>query len=122
MKDVTFLVLEDDDVDFLALTKSLKKNGLTNNVIRAKDGFVAMELLEKQKVQKPFVILLDINMPRMSGFEFLKKIRSSEKYSKTIVFILTSSNDQKDFDEAQKQLVTGYIVKSKLGQRPMSWR
>ena len=62
-------------------------------------------------LQKPFVILLDINMPRMNGLEFLERIRADEEHSNTIIFVLSTSAAEEDIEAAYKHKIAGYIVK-----------
>ena len=65
--DITILLIEDDDVDAIGIKRSFDKRGLKNEVIRAKNGKEALNLLKEGKVAYPFVILLDLNMPMMDG-------------------------------------------------------
>lgn len=115
-KDVTFLVIEDDDVDVIALERAFAQLRIANDTVFARDGVEGLECLRGQggraKVQAPYIILLDLNMPRMSGLEFLEEIRNDEELSKSIVFVLTTSNDDRDRLSAYEKNVAGYIVKS----------
>ncbi len=115
-KDVTFLVIEDDDVDVIALDRAFNQLKIANNKIFARDGVEGLEFLRgeggRTKIQTPFIILLDLNMPRMGGLEFLEEIRNDEELTKSIVFVLTTSNDDRDRVSAYENHVAGYIVKS----------
>jgi CheY-like chemotaxis protein len=112
-QDVNILYIEDDDVDFLSLERSFKKSELKNKLFRAVDGVDALDLISgsQPKVPHPRVIFLDINMPRMNGIEFLKKIRADEELKKITVFVLTTSDQEQDILEAHNLNVAGYVTK-----------
>jgi CheY-like chemotaxis protein len=112
-REVSILVVEDDEIDTKALLKAFDKLKIANPVTVARDGIEGWEAL--QTLPRPFLIILDINMPRMSGIELLKEIRASEKFRDSIVFILTTSTDEKDKFEAYHLNVAGYMVKSDMG-------
>ncbi|PCK07737.1 MAG: two-component system response regulator [Alteromonadaceae bacterium] len=117
-QDVTLLVVEDDDLDAMAIKRSFKALKLLNPLIRAKDGVDALEYLRgengKTKLNKPYIILLDINMPRMNGIELLEALRKDPELSDTVVFILTTSAADKDIMTAYSKHVAGYVVKSEI--------
>jgi len=79
----------------------------------ARDGVEALELLGK--LARPFLIITDINMPRMNGIEFLRNVRASKEYHDSIVFVLTTSNDEQDKIDAYNLNVAGYMLKSDMG-------
>jgi CheY-like chemotaxis protein len=110
----SILLIEDDDVDAMGVERAFKKLRIGNPIIRAKDGVDAFDILARGEVKKPFIILLDLNLPRMGGIEFLANLREDEKWEDTVVFILTTSKDDEDKYAAYKQHVAGYIVKEKL--------
>ncbi|MEQ8227485.1 MAG: response regulator [Rhodospirillales bacterium] len=114
-REVTFLVVEDDDLDFKILKRAFKNLKITNPVRRAHDGIEALDILKGQngqeKISLPYLILLDLKMPRMGGLEFLDNLRSDPDLHKDIVFVLTTSDAESDVDEAYKQNVAGYIKK-----------
>lgn len=110
------LHVEDDSVDAMVVQRAFKKNNIPYKLILAMDGAEAWDMLKgtngKEKLNPlPRFILLDINMPKMNGIEFLKKIRGDEELSNLTVFILTTSNDDRDRAEAYKYHVAGYILK-----------
>ncbi len=119
-KAVTFLLVEDDDVDVLGFQRALQRQKIANPVEVARDGVEALERLRglngREKLQKPYIILLDLNMPRMSGLEFLQELRQDEELHPAIVFVVTTSRDEKDRLAAYDQNVAGYIVKSEAGE------
>ncbi|MBL4865647.1 MAG: response regulator [Pseudomonadales bacterium] len=117
-EEVTLLVVEDDDLDATAINRSFKKLKLDNLMVRAKDGIEALEYLRgengKEQVKKPFLMLLDLNMPRMNGIELLDELRKDPDLNNSIVFVLTTSAADKDKVAAYNHHVAGYIVKSDL--------
>ncbi len=112
--EVELLLIEDDDIDAMAIKRSMKKLKILNRLHRAKDGIEALEMLRNGRVNKPFLILLDINMPRMNGIEFLDEIRGDDSLKDTIVFMLTTSKAEEDRVAAFDHNVAGYMVKSDL--------
>lgn len=117
-EDVSILIVEDDDIDAMSIERSFKKLRLLNPLTRAKDGLEALEHLRgtngKSILARPHIVLLDINMPRMSGLELLEEIRNDPKLSDTVVFVLTTSKADEDIVAAHKYNVAGYIVKSNM--------
>ncbi len=116
--EVTLLVVEDDDLDAMAIKRTFKKLKVANNLVRAKDGVEALEYLRgengKDKIGKPFMVLLDLNMPRMNGIELLQTLRMDDELKDSIVFVLTTSATDKDKVAAYDNNVAGYIVKSDI--------
>ena len=113
---VTILLVEDDDVDVMAVARAFKRLKIANPILRAHDGLEALSMLRQQQtVKPPFIILLDINMPRMNGLEMLAELRNDPTLSHAVVFVLTTSKDDEDKMSAYKQHVAGYIVKSEVG-------
>ncbi|HET8695830.1 MAG: response regulator [Burkholderiales bacterium] len=115
----TILLVEDDDVAAEAVVRSLQKHGCNYPVIWAEDGQVALDILRDKDadrtVPRPRVILLDLNMPRMDGFEFLQQIRSDPALRSDVVFILTTSTADSDRTRAYHECIAGYMVKSSVG-------
>lgn len=112
-KPVTILLVEDDEVDVKALKWAFNKLRIANPLEVARDGVEAWEIL--QSVPRPYLIITDINMPRMNGIELLRKIRGDEKLRDSIVFVLTTSNDEQDKIDAYDLNVAGYMLKSDMG-------
>ncbi len=117
-EEVTLLVIEDDDIDAMAIDRSFKKLRLANTLTRAKDGVEALECLRgengRDKITRPYMLLLDLNMPRMNGIELLVELRKDPELSDAVVFVLTTSAADKDKVDAYDQNVAGYIVKSEI--------
>ena len=113
-KVVSILLVDDDDVDAMGIERALNKMKLANPFYRARDGVEGLEMLREKAVDQPYMILLDLNMPRMSGIEMLKELRSDPHLRGTVVFVLTTSDDDKDKLAAYNEHISGYIVKTKL--------
>ena len=116
---VNILVVDDDDVDAESVERALQNARILNPLYRAHDGIDALDMLRghqgKPPIPQPTIILLDINMPRMTGFEFLDELRADPQLHKTVVFMLTTSRDEQDKFEAYERHVAGYIAKSNAG-------
>lgn len=113
---VTLFVVEDDDVDFMTIERSFRKQRIANPIVRAKNGEEALEMLLAGKPDFPFVALLDLQMPKLSGLELLSKIRSDPRISDTVVFVLTTSKDEQDILQSYQHHVAGYFVKEDAGE------
>ena len=114
--EVTLMLIDDDDIDAMALQRSFGRQKLGNRIIRAHDGQEAFEMLEAGMVPYPFIILLDLQMPRMTGIEFLGKLRTHAKFHDSIVFVLTTSKAEQDLDASYDQNIAGYFVKEEAGE------
>lgn len=112
-KPVTIFLVEDDEVDVKALRWAFDKLKIANPLVVARDGVEALEMLST--VARPYLIITDINMPRMNGIEFLRQVRQSEDFRDSIVFVLTTSNDEQDKIDAYNLNVAGYMLKSDMG-------
>ena len=89
---LSIMLVEDDEVDIMNVKRAFKKNNITNPIMVARNGLEALDMLTKPGIALPKVIILDINMPRMNGIEFLKEIRKDEKLKMISVFVMTTSN------------------------------
>ncbi len=105
------LLVEDDSVDAMTVKRALKDIKVTNQLIHKVNGEEALEYLCLKGSQKPCIILLDLNMPKMNGVEFLKIAKANEELKKIPVVVLTTSKDEQDIVESFKLSVAGYIVK-----------
>lgn len=112
-KSFPILLVEDDEVDVMSVRRAFKAIKITNKLIVAGNGLEGLALLRGEGVTKvtPKIILLDINMPRMNGIEFLKELRSDPQTRSISVFVLTTSNEEADKMAAYDLNVAGYIVK-----------
>ena len=114
-KEVTILLVEDDDVDAMTIERAFKKLRVGNTIVRACDGLEAFELLNDSVLASPFIILLDFQMPRMNGLEFLEALRKDPKHASSIVFVLTTSKADEDMISSYKHNVAGYFLKNSAG-------
>ncbi len=117
-ENYSLLLVDDDDIDTEALMRSFKKIGAECETFVARDGDTALDMLRgrvQPSVQRPCIVVLDINMPRMTGIEFLDEIRADHQLMDMIVFVLTTSSDRKDVFQAYDHNVAGYLVKSDVG-------
>jgi CheY-like chemotaxis protein len=112
------LLVEDDDVAAEAVVRGLRKNGMNCDVVVAEDGVAALQILRgthERRIRRPLVALVDLNMPRMSGIEFLQELRADADLRSTVVFVLTTSGTDSDRAKAYRQSIAGYIVKAAVG-------
>lgn len=113
------LLVEDDDVAAEAVVRSMQRAGIPCPVTWVEDGQAALEVLREQdprrKAPRPRLILLDLNMPRMNGFEFLEVARADPQLKDEVIFVLTTSSADTDRNRAYNENVAGYMVKSAVG-------
>jgi CheY-like chemotaxis protein len=118
-KTVHILLVEDDRIDAKAFLRAIEKLRISNPVTVAHDGVEAWDILKgangTRPLPRPNLLVLDINMPRMTGLELLQKIRDDADLHDSIVFMLTTSNDDEDKIEAFNLNVAGYMLKSDVG-------
>ena len=121
MKSLHLLLVEDDMVDLMAMQRGLRELRLANPITVAHDGIEALEVLRgengAEKLARPFVILLDLKMPRMDGLEFLAALRADEDLRDSVVFVLTTSRHDEDIAAAYRQNIAGYILKGTIGEQ-----
>ncbi len=115
-KMINILLVEDDEVDVMNVLRAFKKNNITNPLFLASNGLEALSILrgsdkEINIPQARRIILLDLNMPKMNGIEFLRELRADEQLQSIPVIVLTTSNEDRDKVEAYKLNVAGYILK-----------
>lgn len=114
-KSMNILLVEDDEVDIMNVERAFKRIKLTNPLYIARDGVEALDMLRGQNSSSilpwPRLVLLDINMPRMNGIEFLREIRQDPDLKMMTVIVLTTSNEERDVVAAYQLNVAGYIIK-----------
>lgn len=117
------LLIDDNDLDVETIERCFRRMKIDNPVVRARDGIEGLEILRKQDpsvgLKRPYIVLLDINMPRMNGIEFLKELRRDQAIADTPVFVMTTSDHRRDVQAAHRHNVCGYIVKPMERQRMM---
>lgn len=114
-RSVRILLVEDDEFSIMAIRRCLRKNDIRAEMKVALNGLEALDILRgsggEPALEPPYLIVLDLNMPRMNGIEFLREIRKDEMLRKAVVFALTSSTDERDIADAYEQNVAAYLVK-----------
>lgn len=109
------LLVEDNDLDVVIVERLLRKLGLHYPVVRAKNGEEALAILRPQTgmpgLLPPFTMIVDINMPRMNGFELLDEIIDDPMLSDVPIYVLSSSDNQQDKNRAMQYRIRGYVVK-----------
>jgi CheY-like chemotaxis protein len=111
-KVLNILLVEDDKVDVKNVERALRKNNLSNPLFVASNGLEALTMLRNGTVpDSRRLILLDLNMPKMNGIEFLRELRADSALSNSTVVVLTTSNDDQDKLAAYDLHVAGYLLK-----------
>jgi CheY-like chemotaxis protein len=106
------LLIEDDNVDVMTVERVFRDLKIANQLVSTSNGEQALEYLRTNGNKKPCVILLDLNMPKMNGTEFLKIVKKDESLKKIPVVVLTTSSQQEDVVESFELGAAGYMVKS----------
>ncbi|MBS1604809.1 MAG: response regulator [Bacteroidetes bacterium] len=120
MTKKVILLVEDDELDVISVQRSLKRLDIPYELHTAFNGIEALQLLKGETEGSepgflPDMILLDLNMPRMNGLEFLSALRSDVRLRGILVYVLTTSNEQADRSITEQLGVSGYLIK------PMSY-
>lgn len=111
-RSLNLLLVDDDDVDVMNVRRAFAKARLSNPMWVAGDGVDALRMLRDGTVPATRrLVLLDINMPRMNGIEFLRELRADEALRNTPVVVLTTSSADQDKMDAYQLNVAGYLVK-----------
>ncbi|MFK8051366.1 MAG: response regulator [Woeseiaceae bacterium] len=110
------LLIEDDELDLEKFERSMRRIGIDNDLIHATDGINALEILRgegenQQPLRGPLVALLDLNMPRMNGHEFLSEVRNDERLQRLSVFVMSTSDRPQDINTSYDHHVNGYLIK-----------
>jgi CheY-like chemotaxis protein len=117
---VNILLVEDDEVDIKAVRRAFRDLRICNPLTEAHDGIEALEHLRgtggHAPIGHPCLVLLDLNMPRMSGLEFLNELRKDPELRSTSVFVMTTSAAEEDRIRAHDHNVAGYLLKDSSGR------
>jgi hypothetical protein len=111
----TLLVVDDDEIDREIVLRALAEHGLEVPVAYAANGNEAIELM-KAETDTAFVVLLDLNMPVLDGFETLDVMRNDPDLMKTPVFILSTSDEARDIDQSYRMGISGYLRKAEIDE------
>jgi CheY-like chemotaxis protein len=111
-KTTNILLVEDDEIDVMNVHRAFTRGKIENPLFHAADGLAALEMLRGETMpHERRLVLLDLNMPRMNGLEFLRELRADPDLMHTPVVVLTTSNAASDRIEAHALHVAGYLIK-----------
>ena len=105
------LLVEDDSVDVMTIKRALQELNVTNELVHTADGEQALAYLRNDGNERPCVIFLDLNMPKMNGFEFLKIAKADSLLKRIPIVVLTTSDNERDIVESFDLGVAGYMLK-----------
>ena len=105
------LLVEDDRLDAMIVRRALSDLKVTNELVHTANGEEAVEYLKNEENKRPCFILLDLNMPKTNGVEFLRIIKADKVLKRTPIVVLTASTEEQDVIETFKLSVAGYIIK-----------
>ena len=115
----SILLIDDDEIDTELVRRAFQQHKIANPLIHVTDGLSALALLRGEPgvvpLRKPYLILLDMNMPRMNGLEFLHELRQDPVLQSSVVFMLTTSEDEQELAAAYAEGIAGYILKKNVG-------
>ncbi len=122
------LLIDDDKVDVKTVTRAFRKAQLSHPISVADNGVDALSMLranaqgqDSRAIRRPVLILLDLNMPQMGGFEFLDELRADPQLADHVVFVMTTSDSPRDRNEAYRRHAAAYLLKSKIGENPQTF-
>lgn len=107
----SILLVEDDKIDAMTVKRAMKDLKIANSLVHVYNGIEALDYLKNQSNERPCIILLDLNMPKMNGIELLKVLKNDTSLKKLPVVVLTTSNAEKDKTESFNLSVAGYMLK-----------
>lgn len=111
-RSLNILIVDDDAIDVMNVKRAFQRNKITNPVFVAENGLEALAMLRDGRVPKGRrLVLLDLNMPKMNGIEFLRELRADPELAALSVVVLTTSNEDQDKVEAYQLNVAGYLLK-----------
>ena len=117
---VHILLVEDDEIDAEAIIRAFRRERIANPITVVRDGIEGLAALRGSeghvRMPRPYLILLDLNMPRMNGIEFLHALRQDPELARSVVFVLTTSDRDEDKLAAYDRQVAGYILKTNAGE------
>jgi CheY-like chemotaxis protein len=121
---LNIVLVEDDDGDAKAVRRAFRNLKVANQILRAVDGVEALDMLRgangRVQISGPYIVLVDLNMPRMNGIDFIQALRRDENLRRAVVFVLTTSNRREDRCAAYNLNIAGYIVKANAGHELLS--
>ena len=105
------LLVDDDNIDAMSVGRAFKELNITNPLVRSVNGEEALNYLNDDSNEMPCMILLDLNMPKMNGIEFLGIIKKDDRLKSIPVIVLTTSTEECDIKDTYEFSISGYIVK-----------
>ncbi|HTP40687.1 MAG TPA: response regulator [Steroidobacteraceae bacterium] len=115
----TILLVEDNDVDRESVRRAFQRHRIENQVVEVVDGVEALDVMRGvagiEALQRPYLVLLDLALPRIDGHTVLREMRADPLLRDSIVFVLTTSKDAGDVKACYEQQVAGYLVKGEVG-------
>lgn len=105
------LLIDDDSTDVLLFERALKRLEITSPMIRSSNGAEALEYMMDPSHKKPWIVLTDLNTPKMNGLDFLKTVKTDRMLKRTIVVVISGSSAEKDVDACFRLGAAGYITK-----------
>lgn len=105
------LLVEDDSVDAMTVKRAIEDIGSKDTLVRSANGEEALDYLRNETNERPRLILLDLNMPKMNGIEFLKHIKADNVLKRVPVIVLTTSMEDQDILRSFELSIAGYVVK-----------
>ena len=110
-KHKPILLIEDDQVDAMIVERALKEIRVSNPLDMACNGEEALDYLRDPEKENPCIMLLDLNMPKMNGVEFLREVKSDDSLKKIPILVLTTSREVGDRKDTFSNGVAGYMIK-----------
>ncbi|MCJ8330460.1 MAG: response regulator [Lentisphaeria bacterium] len=109
------LLIDDNDIDRMMIKRTFRhlETKRPPIIYEARDGKEALEILSNEIVDKPFIILLDLNMSGMDGISFLKEVRSTPAFNSCVVFVVSTSSSEIDIKQLYELNIAGYFIKPK---------
>ena len=119
MNNQTKIIMIDyDEVDVRTVRRAFRRSPRALELHVSKDGLDGLTMLRNLSSNGPLLILLDLNMPRMNGLEFLDELRADSALQHHVVFVLTTSDAERDKRASYARNVAGYLLKSEVGAKP----
>ncbi len=112
------LLIDDDEVDVRAVKRAFRHLFHPPQLHVETNGLDALARLRSMAIRGPLIILLDLNMPKMNGFEFLDALRADPDLRHHVVFVLSTSEAERDVKASYQRCAAGYLMKSEIGARP----
>ncbi len=110
-RSVNIILAEDDDGHARLMERNLRRGGIVNTIQRAHDGAELLEVLRVASGNAPDMIFLDVNMPRLDGFEVLAQLKADPRWRNIPVVMVTSTDSQREINRAYELGASSYVVK-----------